>query len=329
MEEGFVVGANATQSRLWCQVKRGKPEMKIDSDKRLRHMNWPETTPTLFLGDVVDSLLRCFGAHEPPTLIQSPGFDQQKWVMVVKDSTMRIEIRSRSYWGFGLFDSCFLNELIIEGPLERRARLVFDLLASLGRNPWEPAFGIMWRRVTKASGKEHREAWDELVKYAREQMNEEAHKYVQRLEELEGQFDEFSNSNFKNWTLIEAKGNAEEARRQIEIARNALHDSNAAGFERALARAEAALIEADPTTEVTRTPFQEADELLLETALDIDEETLEEQILIHEELPDDVERITPIEIATSTTDVTAEDLLTDIENETDKDIPFVDLTESE
>ena len=46
-------------------------------------------------------------------------------------------------------------------------------------------------------------------------------------------------------------------------------------------------------------------------------------------MPDDDERITPIEIATSTTDVTADDLLTDIENETDKDIPFVDLTESE
>lgn len=292
-------------------------------------MNWPEGVATLFLGDVVDSLLRCFGAHEPPTLTQPPGFDQQKWVMVVKDSTMRIEVRSRSYWGFGLFDSCFLNELIIEGPLEKRARFVFDLLASLGRNPWEPAFGIMWRRATKASGNEHREAWEGLVKYAREQMHEEAHKYVQRLEELEGKFDEYGEGDFKNWTVSEAKGHAEEARRQIEIARNALHDNNAAGFERALARAEAALIEADPTTEVTRTPFQEADDLLLETALDVDEEILEEQILIHDELPTDVERITPVEVSTSTADVTADDLLKGFDEEPVDDIPFVDLTESE
>ncbi len=329
MEEVSVVGINATQSHLWCQVKRGKPEMKIDSDNRLRHMNWPENTPTLFLGDVADSILRCFGAHEPPKLVQHPGFDQQKWIMVVKDSTMRIEIRSRSYWGFGLFDSCFLNELIIEGPLDRRSRFVFDLQASLGRNPWEPAFGIMWKRATKASGREHQEAWEELVKYAREQMNEEAHKYVQRLEGLEAKFDEFAEADFKNWNVDEAESHVEEARRQIEISRNALHDNNAAGFERALARAESALIEADPTTEVTRTPFQEADELLLETTIDIDEEIIEEQILIHEELPDEIERITPVEVATSTSDVTADDLLTGIEIESNEDIPFVDLTESE
>ncbi len=323
-----MVGVNATHSHLWCQVKRGKPEMKIDSDNRLRHMNWPEGVSTLFLGDLADALLRCFGAHEPPILTQPPGFDQQKWTMVVKDSTMRVEVKSRSYWGFGLFDSCFLNELIIDGPLERRARFIFDLVASLGRNPWEPSFGIMWRKATKASGNEHREAWGGLVKYAREQMNEEAHKYVQRLEELEGKFDEFAEEGFNNWNLSAAKDSVEEARKQIEMARNALHDNNAAAFERALARAEAALIEADPTTEVTRTPFQEADDLLLESALEIDEEMLEEQILVHEELPEDVERI-PVEVGTATADVTADDLLDGLDDEPVDEIPFVDLTESE
>ncbi len=303
--------------------------MKIDSDNRLRHLNWPEGASTLFLGDVTDALLRCFGAHEPPTLTQPPGFDQQKWTMVVKDSTMRVEVRSKSYWGFGLFDSCFLNELIIDGPLERRARFIFDLVASLGRNPWEPSFGMMWRRATKASGNEHRKEWEGLVKYAHEQMDEEAHKYVQRLEELERKFDEFAEGEFKNWTLSVAKDFAGEARKQIEMARNALHDKNTAGFERALARAEAALIEADPTTEVARTPFLEADDLLLESALDIDEEMLEEQIMVHEELPEDVERITPIEVGTPTSDVSADDLLDGLDEKPVDYIPFVDLTESE
>jgi hypothetical protein len=159
-------------------------------------------------------------------------------------------------------------------------------------------------------------------------MNEEAHKYVQRLEELERKFDEFAEEGFKNWDLSAAKDSIEEARKQIEMARNALHDNNAAGFERALARAEAALIEADPTTEVTRTPFQEADDLLLESALEIDETMLEEQILVHEELPEDVERI-PVEVGTATADVTADDLLDGLDDEPVDDIPFVDLTESE
>ena len=324
-----VVGVDATRSHLWCQVKRGKPEMKIDSDNRLRHMNWPDSASTVFLGDISDALLRCFGAHEPPIFTQPPGFDQQKWTMVVKDSTMRVEVKSRSYWGFGLFDSCFLNELIIDGPLERRARFIFDLVASLGRNPWEPFVGIMWRRATKASGGQHLDAWKGLVKYAHEQMDEEAHKYVQLVGELESKFDEFSENEFKNWDLSAAKDSVDEAKKQIEIARNALHDKNAAGFERALARAEAALIEADPTTEVTRTPFQEADDLLLESALEIEEEMLEEKILVLEELPEEVERITPIEVGTSTADVTADDLLDGLDDEPMDEVPFVDLTESE
>lgn len=324
-----VIGVDALGSHLWCQVKRGKPEMKIDSEQRLRHMNWPDKATTLFLGDVVDALLRCFGAHEPPILTKTPGFDQQKWTMVLKDSTMRVEIHSKSYWGFGLFDSCFLNELIIEGPLERRARFIFDLVASLGRNPWEPALGFMWKKATKANNNEHREAWEGLINYAREQMSEEAHKYVQRLESLEKKFEDFSKSEYNNWDINTAKKSVEEAKTQIEIARNALHDNNAAGFERALARAEVSLIEADPTTEVTRTPFQEADDLLLESAIEIDEDILKEQILVHEELPDDVERITPVETAISTTGVSADDLLDGLDDEIDDEIPFVDLTESE
>ena len=96
-----------------------------------------------------------------------------------------------------------------------------------------------------------------------------------------------------------------------------------------MARAEAALIEADPTTEVTRTPFQEADDLLLESALEIEEEMLEEKILVLEELPEEVERITPIEVGTSTADVTADDLLDGLDDEPTDDVPFVDLTESE
>ncbi len=303
--------------------------MKVDDEKRLRHLNWPDGKTSLYLGDISDALLRCFGAHEPPTLTSPPGFDQQTWKMVTNDSLLRIEITSRSYWGFGLFDSCFLNELVIEGPLENRARLIFDLVAILGRNPWEPTFGLMWKRATGTNSKSHREAWEELIQYAREDMHEEAHKYKDLVTTLTKRLDEFEEMDYENWQRSDAERAIEEANNHIEIALAALHDKNAAGFERALARAESSMIEADPTTEVTRTVFQEADDLLLDDSLDVDEEILEEHVMVHEELPDEVDRITPSEVATKTGDVSADDLLGDIDDESESDIPFVDLTDAE
>ena len=329
MEQDEVVGIDATQSHLWCQVKHGKPEMKVDDENRLRHLNWPEGKTSLYLGDISDALLRCFGAHEPPTMTTPPGFDQQTWKMVAADSLLRIEITSRSYWGFGLFNSCFLNELIIEGPLENRARLIFDLVATLGRNPWEPTFGLMWKRATRTNSNGHREAWEDLIQYAKEEMNEEAHKYKERLTTLTKRLDEFEEMDYENWQRSDAESALEQASGHIDIALAALHDKNAAGFERALARAESSMIEADPTTEITRTVFQEADDLLLDDSLDVDEEILQEHVMVHEELPDEVDRITPDEVATKTSDVSADDLLGDINDDSESDIPFVDLTDSE
>ena len=329
MGQDEVVGIDATHSHLWCQVKHGKPEMKVDDEKRLRHLNWPEGKTSLYLGDICDALLRCFGAHEPPILTSPPGFDQQTWKMVTNDSLLRIEITSRSYWGFGLFDSSFLNELVIEGPLENRARLIFDLVATLGRNPWEPTFGLMWKRATGTNSNGHREAWEGLIQYAREDMNEEAHKYKDKVTTLTKRLDEFEEMDYENWQRGDAENALEDASGHIDIALAALHDKNAAGFERALARAEASMIEADPTTEITRTVFQEADDLLLDESLELEEEEFQEHILVHEELPDEVDRITPDEVATKTSDVSADDLLGDIKEESDGDIPFIDLTDSE
>ena len=60
-------------------------------------------------------------------------------------------IESRAYWGFGLFSSCFLNSIHMVGPLNRRARLVFDLCASLGRNPWEAKWTGRFAKATNVS----------------------------------------------------------------------------------------------------------------------------------------------------------------------------------
>ena len=48
------------------------------------------------------------------------------------------------------------------------------------------------------------------------------------------------------WNRENSEINLKEVRKHIEIARQALHDQNAVGLKRALDRAEAKLIEADP-----------------------------------------------------------------------------------
>ena len=66
---------DSMESQLFAQVRSGNPEMKIDEGGCLRHANFPGAEGSLYLGDVGDALLRCFGAHEPPRVIETPGFD--------------------------------------------------------------------------------------------------------------------------------------------------------------------------------------------------------------------------------------------------------------
>lgn len=302
--------------------------MRVDADNRLRHTNWREAKTRIYVGDITEAVLRCFQAHEPPILTEPPRFDQQSWRMSVAGSTLKMDITSRSYWGFGLFDSCFLNELRIEGPLDKRARFVFDLVAALGRNPWEPSFSMMWRRATSSGARTHRVAWEELISHAREEMDEEIHTYLSRGVSLRRRFDEFNSGDHRGWQRKRAEECLSDANNHIDVARAALHDNNSAGFERAIARAEAALIEADPTTEVVRTPFEEADDLLLEEVESVQAEFLEERVMVHTELPDEVMTVKHESGAVQTSEVTADDLMTSADEGVD-DVPFVDLTESE
>ena len=54
----------------------------------------------------------------------------------------------------------------------------------------------------------------------------------------------------KDWTAEQAEKSIEHAHYDLEVARGALADGNAPGFERAVARAEAYFIEADPAGSV-------------------------------------------------------------------------------
>ena len=296
------------ESQLFAQVHSGDPEMKIDQESRLRHANFPGAEGSLFLGDVTDALLRCFGAHEPPRVTELPGFDQQRWILVVSDPEVSITIESRSYWGMGLLSTCFLNSIKIVGPLNRRARIVFDLAAALGRNPWEAKWKRRFAKNTGVASTEEKEKWEALIEFGRDDLSNTIDSIRSKAESLEQELPSLADDAPDGWDGDLALEEIGAAYAECEVAKDALHDRSATGVERALARAEAHIIEADPRTEVAA-QFEGGDVLEEMAAIEADDLDLTDQVLEFEELPEEAIR---------TQTALSED-----------EIPFIDLAEEE
>ena len=296
------------ESQLFAQVHSGDPEMKIDQEARLRHANFPGAEGSLFLGDVTDALLRCFGAHEPPRVTELPGFDQQRWILVVSDPEVSITIESRSYWGMGLLSTCFLNSIKIVGPLNRRARIVFDLAAALGRNPWEAKWKKRFAKNTGVASTDEKEKWEALIEFGRDDLSNTIDSIRSKAESLEQELPSLADDAPDGWDGDLALEEIGAAYAECEVAKDALHDRSATGVERALARAEAHIIEADPRTEVAA-QFEGGDVLEEMAAIEADELDLTDQVLEFEEIPEEAIR---------TQTALSED-----------EIPFIDLAEEE
>lgn len=296
------------ESQLFAQVHSGDPEMKIDQEARLRHANFPGAEGSLFLGDVTDALLRCFAAHEPPRVTELPGFDQQRWILVVSDPEVSITIESRSYWGMGLLSTCFLNSIKIVGPLNRRARIVFDLAAALGRNPWEAKWKNRFAKNTGVTSTEEKEKWEALIEFGRDDLSNTIDSIRSKAESLEQELPSLADDAPDGWDGDLALEEIGAAYAECEVAKDALHDRSATGVERALARAEAHIIEADPRTEVAA-QFEGGDVLEEMAAIEADDLDLTDQVLEFEELPEEAIR---------TQTALSED-----------EIPFIDLAEEE
>lgn len=296
------------ESQLFAQVHSGDPEMKIDQEARLRHANFPGAEGSLFLGDVTDALLRCFGAHEPPRVTELPGFDQQRWILVVSDPEVSITIESRSYWGMGLLSTCFLNSIKIVGPLNRRARIVFDLAAALGRNPWEAKWKNRFAKNTGVASTDEKEKWEALIEFGRDDLSNTIDSIRSKAESLEQELPSLADDAPDGWDGDLALEEIGAAYAECEVAKDALHDRSATGVERALARAEAHIIEADPRTEVAA-QFEGGDVLEDMAAIEADDLDLTDQVLEFEELPEEAIR---------TQTALSED-----------EIPFIDLAEEE
>ena len=302
------MGLNSKESLLHAQVRSGDPEMKIDADGRLRHANFPGAEGSLYLGDIGDALLRCFGVHEPPRVTKIPGFDQQIWRVIISDVELSVTIESRPYWGFGLFSSCFLNSIHMVGPLNRRARLVFDLCASLGRNPWEAKWMGRFVKSTNISADVEKYTWESLIERGQADLNDSIDAVRSKAHELEKELPLLAELAPDGWEGDLALEEIGAALAECDVASDALHDRSAAGVERALSRAESHLIEADPRTEVAA-QYSGGDVLEEMAAIEADDIDLAETILEFEELPEDAVR---------THDAIAKE-----------DIPFVDLSEEE
>jgi hypothetical protein len=203
-----------SKSILYAQVRHAGPTHGCDSEKNLRPKAHPANISTVYLGDVALTLLKVIQGNSTPAMIKTPQFDEQSWKFTTRTGDIGLKVESYSYWGFGLLTKCYANTITLEGPVTERARIIFDLVASLPHKPWE----LAWRgRFDSKIGdsKQNAVTWNLHIERARDDLNE----LIER-------------------TIIE-KGESPD----IETARNALADDNAPAVLRALARIEADSIE--------------------------------------------------------------------------------------
>ena len=267
---GATIGLDPNKTILWAQVREGQPQMSIDIEGRLRPAGIKGNS-TVYLGDVARAALRSLGPADPPFFESKPGYDEQRWRFSTSSGDVSMVLLSDSYWGFGLVARCFVNQIEITGPLALRARIVHDIAATLGRNPWEPSWTSRFEKKTRATISEHRSAWEGLIHYARDEMNEEITNLSEKVSALRGGED------------IELILN--QAEQNLDEARAALADLNAPAVERALARANQALVEADPTTEVRSSEAAAADSRILTWWDKTEKEEVEASHLLDDELP--------------------------------------------
>ncbi len=238
------LGLDPERSVLYAQVMDAEPQMSFDEGGVLIQKGTKGEIGKVFLGDVAKATLRAIGTHDPPRFTQEPVYDEQRWELECLSDELQVRIGSRHYWGFGLLARCFLNEIVIEGPLSSRSRCVLDLVASLGRNPWEPTRVRAFEKATSARMGAHRSSWEGLVSLAKEGFSEEITLLQDSLHRLRGVGDDSD----------ELLDSAQEA---LDRAMEALSDKNAPAVERALSRASSAIIQSDPNTEVSSADLDE------------------------------------------------------------------------
>ena len=252
-------GVSNTTTRIIAQVNRASASHKVDhSTNLLRPKGYSLPSNTVYLGDVAMALLANLSQPETPEFPSPPKFNEQKWTMSTQSGPLQVSIESHSYWGFGLFNSGYLNVIEVSGPFDQRMRLLYDLRASVGRNLWEfdhRNSAIKWLRKhdPMRSIESNEKEWVKAIKSAKSTFEASIEILEQRMAGVEKRMQNQEAS--ATWIREKAQVAYASAELDIDMARKALAEENAPGLERALARAEASLIEADPNTELLSTDY--------------------------------------------------------------------------
>ena len=229
------------KSVLIAQVKQAGASHRMDLSSTLlrsKHFNAPHKV--VYLGNIATTLLAQLPHPETPEMEEAPGFNEQRWTLVTRSGDVTVRIASRSYWAFGLFNSSYLNIITLTGPVRERARIVFDTMSALSHKAWEfshPRSAQKWltRHGDGQTNKENERQWLGHRSRAKADLQEQIERLRQRCDVVLDQIEDDEADALRD--LID---------HELHMAKEALHDENAPGLERALARAEAELIAIDP-----------------------------------------------------------------------------------
>jgi len=238
-------------SVLFAQVKKATSDHKIEPESNLLRSKHFHMGKPVYLGDVAIRLLSQLSQPDTPFFLQPPSFNEQVWLFTCKSSSLSISVESISYWGFGLFNSGYLNRIEVTGPLQERAKLFFDLVATLSHNPWEFSHQRSTRRVMQKESislEENEKSWRYLIQVASSNIEEEISIMAERANMVEKRMT--LNKDVKNWNQQNANASLQSALYDLDVSRAAHADDNSPAVGRALARVEASLISADPATQL-------------------------------------------------------------------------------
>jgi hypothetical protein len=241
----------AESSVLFAQVKKANSDHKIEPESNLLRSKHFHIGKPVYLGNVATRLLSQLSQPDTPFFVQPPSFNEQIWRFTCKSSSLSISVESISYWGFGLFNSGYLNRIEITGPIQERAKVFYDLVAALSHNPWEfrhqrHAGKVMRKESISIEGNE--KSWRYLLQLASSQMEEQIAIMAERAKIVEKRVALNEGIESADQQMIHAS--LQSALHDLEVARAAHADDNSPAVERALARVEASLISADPSAQL-------------------------------------------------------------------------------
>jgi hypothetical protein len=127
---------------------------------------------------------------------------------------------------------------------------MYDLSASLSHRPWEfshstAATRFLSKQIGEVTLKSNEMAWKKGLELARAVFDEQLFALEEQGMAVEKRLNQARDGNGNEQAML----SLDSAHYDLDIARGALADGNAPAFERALARAEAYFIEADPAND--------------------------------------------------------------------------------